>query len=188
MDWDEEDDNLYRIETLTLLRQERARQSTFKPNINNPVKIDVGMEESSVKKAAPAGEKAGIKAKPAQGWVSSPKRLQKRPWKALSQIGTFTKNDCSLTVKRLSCHPVTKNYEATLLKRKKWIKKWSQTDMFYISNCIFVDEAAFDINMRPATTARSTKDIPVVVTTPSARAASHAILEAISSLGALNIT
>jgi hypothetical protein len=77
---------------------------------------------------------------------------------------------------------VTRNSEATLIKRKEWVEKWSQTDMDYMSNCIFVDESAFDINMRP-TKARSTKGTRAVVTTPSARAVSHTILGAISALG-----
>jgi hypothetical protein len=81
---------------------------------------------------------------------------------------------------------VTRNSEATLIKRKERVEKWSQTDMDYMSNCIFVNESAFDINMRPAT-GRSTKGTPAVVTTPSARAVSHTILGAISALGVVNI-
>ncbi|KAF1802554.1 hypothetical protein FB192DRAFT_1280410 [Mucor lusitanicus] len=71
-------------------------------------------------------------------------------------------------------------------KRKVWVEKWSQTDMDYLNNCVFVDESAFDINMRPAT-ARSASGTPAIVTTPSTRAVSHTILGAISAMGVVNI-
>jgi hypothetical protein len=45
MDWDEKDDNPYRTETLTYMGQWRARQSIFVPAIDDPVKVDVVMEE-----------------------------------------------------------------------------------------------------------------------------------------------
>jgi hypothetical protein len=264
MDWDEEDDNPYKTETLTSLGQWRARQSIFEPTIDDPVKVDVVMEELEQEiarskkiyniytdeqkalflylinykflKAAPAGERTGIKARTAQSWV---KRMKEDPeWDIYekltnkvnrpasqlqeehkdflinffdeqpqatredavesltaafegftlksTQVGTFIKNDCNLTLKRVTRHPVTRNSEATLIKRKEWIEKWFQTDVDYMNNCIFVDESAFDINMRPAA-ARSTKGTPAVVTTPSARAVSHTILGAISAFGVVNI-
>jgi hypothetical protein len=47
--------------------------------------------------------------------------------------------------------------------------------MDYLSNWIFVDECAFDINMRPST-ARSAKGTPAIITTPTTHAVSHTIL------------
>ncbi|CEP16685.1 hypothetical protein [Parasitella parasitica] len=59
--------------------------------------------------------------------------------------------------------------------------------MDYLSNCVFVDESAFDINnMRPST-ARYAKGTPAIVTTPSTRAVSHTILGAISAMDVVNI-
>lgn len=43
MNWDEEDDNPYRTETLTSLKQWRARQSIFEPTIGNREKVDIIM-------------------------------------------------------------------------------------------------------------------------------------------------
>ncbi|CEP12586.1 hypothetical protein [Parasitella parasitica] len=103
-----------------------------------------------------------------------------------SQVGTFIRNECNLTVKRITRHPKARDSPDTLLKRKVWVEKWSQTDMDYLSNCVFVDESAFDINMRPST-ARSEKGTPAVVTTPSTRAVSHTILGAVSAMGVVNI-
>ncbi|KAL9538562.1 hypothetical protein MBANPS3_010839 [Mucor bainieri] len=79
-----------------------------------------------------------------------------------------------------------KNSPDTLLRRKECVEKWSQTDMNYLSNCVFVDESALDMNMRPST-ARSAKGTPAIVTTPSTCAASHTILGAISAMGVVNI-
>lgn len=53
MDWDEEDDNPYRTETLTYMGQWRARQSIFVPTIDDPVKVDVVMEELEQEIARP---------------------------------------------------------------------------------------------------------------------------------------
>ncbi|CEP10862.1 hypothetical protein [Parasitella parasitica] len=58
--------------------------------------------------------------------------------------------------------------------------------MYYLNNCVFVDESAFDINTRPAT-ARSASGTPSIVTTPSTRSVSHTIVGAISAMGVVNI-
>lgn len=58
--------------------------------------------------------------------------------------------------------------------------------MGYLSNCVFVDESGFDINMRPPS-AWSTAGTPAVVETKSTKATSHTILGAISAIGAVDI-
>jgi hypothetical protein len=58
--------------------------------------------------------------------------------------------------------------------------------MDYISNCVFVDESGFNINMRPPS-AWSTVGTPAIVTTKSTRATSHTILGAISAMGVVDI-
>ncbi|KAL7326628.1 hypothetical protein PS15p_208932 [Mucor circinelloides] len=78
-------------------------------------------------------------------------------------VGTYIKNECNLTV-----------------------EKWSQADIDYLSNCVFVDAFADDINVRPSTT-RPAKDTPAIVTAPSTRAMSHTILGEISAMGVVNI-
>lgn len=54
------------------------------------------------------------------------------------------------------------------------------TDMNYLENCVFVDESAFDINMRPPS-GWSVKGIPAITTTPTTKAVSHTVLGAIST-------
>jgi hypothetical protein len=58
--------------------------------------------------------------------------------------------------------------------------------MDYTKNCTFIDESAFDINIKPLT-ARPTRGTPAIVTTPSAKAVSHTILGAICVLGVANM-
>jgi hypothetical protein len=58
--------------------------------------------------------------------------------------------------------------------------------MSHLSNCVFVDVSAFNINIRSSITS-SAKGTPAIVTTPSARAVSHTILGAIPAMNAVNI-
>jgi hypothetical protein len=58
--------------------------------------------------------------------------------------------------------------------------------MDFNTNCIFIDESAFDINMRTST-ARSARGTPAVVIIPSTKAISHTILGAISAMEVINI-
>jgi hypothetical protein len=62
-----------------------------------------------------------------------------------------------------------------------------KTDINYLRNCVFVDEAAFNINMR-APYGRSLSGTPAIVETSSTRAISHTILGAIiSSQGVVSV-
>jgi hypothetical protein len=47
-----------------------------------------------------------------------------------------------------------------------------KTDINYLTNCVFMDEAAFNINMR-APYGHSPSGTPAVVVTPSTRAISY---------------
>lgn len=64
--------------------------------------------------------------------------------------------------------------------------KWKATDMNYLQNCVFIDESAFDINIKPSC-GRAARGTPAVTTTPTIRAKSHSILETISIIGAVNV-
>lgn len=58
--------------------------------------------------------------------------------------------------------------------------------MNHTKDCVFIDESAFDINIK-LSIARSARGTPAVVTTPSAKAVSHTILGAICLLGVVNM-
>lgn len=103
-----------------------------------------------------------------------------------SRVADFVLNECNITVKKVTRHPVARNSETTLENRKKCVEKWCQTDMYYLGNCIFVDESAFDINMRPPT-GRSLKGTSAVVTTPMTRAITYTILGVTSAFAVINV-
>ncbi|KAG2190476.1 hypothetical protein INT47_003004, partial [Mucor saturninus] len=101
-------------------------------------------------------------------------------------VGEFISKECNLSIKRITRHPKARNDPVKLKARREWVEEWSKTSMDFNTNCIFIDESAFDINMRPST-ARSARGTPAIVVTPSTKAISHTILGAISAMGVINI-
>ncbi|KAG1458282.1 hypothetical protein G6F56_006432 [Rhizopus delemar] len=66
-------------------------------------------------------------------------------------VGKYIREDCNLTIKKVTRHPHARNTDNTLKERHDWVKTWSKTDTDFNSNCVFIDESTFDINMRPPT-------------------------------------
>jgi hypothetical protein len=97
-----------------------------------------------------------------------------------STVHNFLKSECNLSFKRVTLRPVARNDTTKIAARLAWVKHWAMTDMNYLGNCVFVDESAFNINMRPSG-GWSEKGTPVIVTTPSTRVISHTVLGAISA-------
>jgi Tat protein secretion system quality control protein TatD with DNase activity len=65
-----------------------------------------------------------------------------------SRVAEFMKEECNLSIKVVTRHPVARNSNKTLEDRAKWVKEWLEKDIIYMQNCVFLDEAGFDINMR----------------------------------------
>jgi hypothetical protein len=61
-----------------------------------------------------------------------------------------------------------------------------KTDSNYLINCVFVDEAAFNINMRTPYECSLT-DTPAIILIPSTRAISHTIPRVISSQSNISV-
>ncbi len=97
----------------------------------------------------------------------------------------FMKTECNLSFKRATLRSSERNSEDKLRQRFEWVERWTSTDMDYLSNCVFVDESGFDINMRPPS-AWSTVGTPAIVETKSTKATSHTILGAISAIGVVD--
>ncbi|KAG1167311.1 hypothetical protein G6F55_009242 [Rhizopus delemar] len=96
-------------------------------------------------------------------------------------VGNFILNECNLTVQRATLQPLARNSPDDLEKRHSWIKKWVETtDMNCLQNCVFVDEAGFNINMR-SPCARSIRGTSATVETPTTRAITHTILVTITA-------
>jgi hypothetical protein len=64
--------------------------------------------------------------------------------------------------------------------------KWKDSDIDFEKNCVFIDEAGFNINMR-SNWARSTIGTPAFVELDKARAPSHTIIGAIHSSSVIHV-
>ncbi|KAG1489538.1 hypothetical protein G6F49_012200 [Rhizopus delemar] len=67
-----------------------------------------------------------------------------------TSVRNFMKTECNLSLKRATLRSSERDSEDKLRQRFEWVERWTSTDMDYLSNCVFVDESGFDINMRPS--------------------------------------
>lgn len=81
----------------------------------------------------------------------------------------FVTNECKISLKRAHFHSVDRNSPEKIKARKEWVEKWMNTDVDYMSNCVFIDEAAFHINMKRSV-AWSKVGTRAVVKVPKTRA------------------
>ncbi|KAG1588174.1 hypothetical protein G6F47_010726 [Rhizopus delemar] len=65
-----------------------------------------------------------------------------------SRVHEFMRDECNLSMKQTTCWPEARISKENVQKRYEWVVKWSNTNMDFSRNCIFIDEAGFDINMR----------------------------------------
>lgn len=98
----------------------------------------------------------------------------------------FVKTKCKISVKRAYFHSVERNSPKKIQERKEWVQRWQQTDMSYTSNCVFIDESGFSINMKRSISWPK-KGERLIVTVPKTKASNITILGAISSYGVVNI-
>ncbi|KAG1266388.1 hypothetical protein G6F65_014071 [Rhizopus arrhizus] len=101
-------------------------------------------------------------------------------------VYNFMKEKCRISLKKAHFHSAERNSSENIERRYKWIKRWTKTDMDYLSNCIFIDEAAFHINMK-RTVAWSKIGSRAEVVIPKTRAKTTTILGAISPYGVINV-
>jgi hypothetical protein len=104
-----------------------------------------------------------------------------------SQLNHRLKNTMLISVKKPTFEPAVRNSEAILQARYEWFMEWKDTDLNYETNCIFIDEAGFHINMRN-NWARSDLGTPAKVTIPKTRSPSHTIIGAIHSSSIMHVT
>ncbi|GAN11278.1 conserved hypothetical protein [Mucor ambiguus] len=84
-------------------------------------------------------------------------------------------------------HPVERNSREKIQQRCDWVQKWQQTYLDFTTNCVFLDESAFHINLKRGM-AWSRKGTPAVVTVLMTRAKETSILGAISATGLVNVS
>ncbi|KAI8334043.1 hypothetical protein BD560DRAFT_414768 [Blakeslea trispora] len=95
------------------------------------------------------------------------------------------KNECNLSLKSITRHPVQRNSTKTLEARAAWVAEWIAEGIDYHNNCIFVDESGSNVNMTRGR-AWSKKGEPAIEETPSTKAVSKTALGAVSSAGIVN--
>ncbi|KAG1357376.1 hypothetical protein G6F62_001669 [Rhizopus arrhizus] len=101
-------------------------------------------------------------------------------------VYNFVKEKCRNSLKKVHFHSVERNSSENIKRRYEWIKKRMETDMDYLSNCIFIDEAAFHIDMK-RNVALSKIGSRAKLVMPKARAKTTTILGAISPYGVINV-
>ncbi|ORE00840.1 hypothetical protein BCV72DRAFT_218409 [Rhizopus microsporus var. microsporus] len=64
-----------------------------------------------------------------------------------STVNNFVRTECNLSLKKPQFQPVDRSSEEKIQERFDWVHKWKCTDMDFRTNCIFLDESAFHINL-----------------------------------------
>lgn len=103
-----------------------------------------------------------------------------------SRVHEFMKDECNLSLKVATLHPLPRNCDANLQRRMEWVQKWAVTDMDFTKNCVFIDESGFHINMRRSR-AWSKKGTEAIVPIDMTKAPSHSVIGAISARGVVNM-
>ncbi|CEI90724.1 hypothetical protein RMCBS344292_05039 [Rhizopus microsporus] len=103
-----------------------------------------------------------------------------------STIYNFMKSECNILLKKADFHFIERNSPAKIEERHNGVYKWENTDMNFLTNCVFLDESAFDINMKRSR-AWSRKGTRAIATRPTTRANTTSILGAISAAGLIAI-
>jgi hypothetical protein len=106
----------------------------------------------------------------------------------VSAISKHLIKHCNLTLKKLEKIPMARNDPKTLEKRKEVIMAWDElSDFDYATNCVFIDEAGFNLNIR-RTFARSVRGKPAKVKVAAQRGVSITIIGAMCEKGIINLT
>ena len=65
-----------------------------------------------------------------------------------SRVNEFMKHECNLSFKQVHFWPEARSSQENIAARKAWVEKWQHTDLDYTKNCVFIDEAGFNINLK----------------------------------------
>ncbi|KAI9254711.1 hypothetical protein EDC94DRAFT_662224 [Helicostylum pulchrum] len=91
-----------------------------------------------------------------------------------------------LSLKKAQLEPLERNTPERIQARKKWIEEMKSMGVDYMNNCVFIDEAGFNANLR-RTQGRAPKGELAIVKVLTARANSISILGAIPSKGLIKV-
>jgi len=65
-----------------------------------------------------------------------------------SSLHEFVTEKCRISLKRAHFHSIERNSPQKIEERYQRVKQWEKTDLDFKSNCVFIDETAFHINMK----------------------------------------
>ncbi|KAG0741530.1 hypothetical protein G6F29_010666 [Rhizopus arrhizus] len=108
-------------------------------------------------KAALSDHKTKVEPRAAQKWANNKARFSREFDGSVREfqlernfcVGDFILYEYNLTSKRATLQSLARNSAENLEKCYQWAQKWVETtDMNYLTNCVSVDEAGFNINMR----------------------------------------
>ncbi|OAD70560.1 Homeodomain-like DNA binding domain-containing transcription factor [Phycomyces blakesleeanus NRRL 1555(-)] len=95
---------------------------------------------------------------------------------------------CALTMKKLEKLPEKRDDANTIEMRRDRILEWQQlADFNYLSNCVFIDEAGFNMRIK-RTFGRSVSGTPAKTTVPTQRGVSITILGAMCERGIVSLS
>lgn len=103
-----------------------------------------------------------------------------------SAFHEFVRQKCRISCKKAHFQPEERNSPDKIEQRFNWVKHWEDTDMDFESNCVFIDEADFHINMKRSF-AWSRVGTRAIVKTPKTKSKMTTILGAISPHGTVNV-
>ncbi|KAI8875098.1 hypothetical protein K501DRAFT_203330 [Backusella circina FSU 941] len=93
---------------------------------------------------------------------------------------------CCVSIKQSRFHSVERNSSEKIQERFDWVTRWQKTDMDYATNCVFIDEAAFHINLKRSF-GWSKKGNRTIVEVPKTRAKTTTIMGAVSAHGVVKV-
>ncbi|KAG2192272.1 hypothetical protein INT47_003861 [Mucor saturninus] len=157
------------------------------------------------KKRGPKGSRFKLKVRHAD-WII--KYIDKRPTAVLAQVledltnhfsdeniqvsksalHRFMREKCALSMKRLEKIPARRNHIDVITQRRESVEEWiANEDMNFEKNCVFIDEAGFNINIT-RNRGWSKKGKPAKAIVPTSRSTSITILGAISIDGVIDMS
>ncbi|KAG2191495.1 hypothetical protein INT47_011536 [Mucor saturninus] len=105
-----------------------------------------------------------------------------------SALHRFMREKCALSMKRLEKIPARRNHIDVITQRRESVEEWiANEDMDFEKNCVFIDEAGFNINIT-RNRGWSKKGKPAKAIVPTSRSTSITILGAISTDGVIAIS
>jgi transposase len=111
------------------------------------------------------------------------KLLSRFPGLALSKTSfyRFVRTECVLSMKKIEKHVESRSSDATIEKRKAKVEEWLQdADMDFMKNCVFLDEAGFNLHLS-RTRGWSPKGSRCVIEVPNSKGSNITILGAMTA-------